>query len=104
MFVQLSVSLFAEQSDFPESGIKLLCHPPLEPYQYLKKKPTTRKGDGPIPSPPNLIKSGGRSGKWHILLELVQQFAGLADGQVFRYIAVKPLVHQLLRIKSLAAA
>ena len=69
-----------------------------------KKRPTTRKGDGPIPSPPSLIKSGYRSGKWHILLELVQQLAGLADGQIFNHIAVKPLMCQLLRIKTLAAA
>jgi hypothetical protein len=55
-------------------------------------------------SPPSLIKSGDWPGKWHILLELVQQSAGLAQCQIFNYIAVKPLMYQLLRIKTLAAA
>ena len=41
--------------------------PLLEPYQYLKKKPTTRKGGGQMLSPPNLIKSGCWPGKWHIM-------------------------------------
>ena len=69
-----------------------------------KKKHTTRKGGGPIHSPTQPDQIGGWSGKWHILLELVQQLAGLADGQIFNHIAVKPLMCQLLRIKTLAAA
>ena len=53
--------------------------------------------------PHSLIKSGCRSGKWQILLELVQQFAGLADGQVFGRIAVKAIVDQLLPVQPTAS-
>jgi hypothetical protein len=49
-----------------------------------------------------LINSGCRARNTAILFQLIQQLAGFADGQIFGYISVKPLVHQLLRVDPVA--
>ena len=49
-----------------------------------------------------LIQSGYRAGNTAILFQLIQQLAGFADGQIFGHIAVKPLVHELLRVQTVA--
>ena len=49
-----------------------------------------------------LINSGCRASNTAILLQLIQQLAGFANGQILRHISVKPLVHQLLRVQTVA--
>ena len=49
-----------------------------------------------------LIQSGYRAGNTAILFQLIQQLAGFADGQILRHIAVKPVVHQFLRVDPVA--
>ena len=70
--------------------------------QYLKKAHDPHWALGYHLHATRLIKSGRRPGNAPILFQLIQQLAGLADGQIFGHIAVKPLVHQLLRVQSIA--
>ena len=58
-------------------------------------------GDGLSFACRRLINSGCRASNTAILFQLIQQLAGLADGQIFGDISVKPLVHQLLRVQTL---
>ena len=70
--------------------------------QYLKKSPRPALGGELSLACRRLINSGCRAGNTAILLQLIQQLAGLADGEVLWHITVKPLVHQLLRVDPLA--
>jgi hypothetical protein len=65
-----------------------------------EKSPRPAQGGGLSPACRRLINSGCRASNTPILLQLIQQFAGFADGQIFGDISVKPLVNQFLCVQT----
>ena len=59
-------------------------------------------GDGLLFACRRLINSGCRASNTAILLQLIQQLAGFAHGQIFGDIPVKPFVNQFQWVQSIA--